>query len=283
MKTIEVRTCYGHQLTGIKGDHITKIIQSEGLYEKQEIAFLISILKKIDKPVFLDVGANIGNHALSISRYVDKMVAFEPITFVYDVLCKNIKANALTNIDVYNLALSASNEEKDILINMSGNIGNSTLESKDSEDKFAVAKIKAVKGDDFFKLKDITDISMIKIDVEGHELHVLEGLKEIIRDNRPFIELEWNNKNVINGFNQFFRKNMPDYKIYFISLTHEKRGFPVPSCLRTCMRYFYASILGYENRVLLRYRNHKTVNNVIAVPDEKSHFIDKKYMNRWLK
>jgi len=57
------------------------------------------------------------------------------------------------------------------------------------------SKVKAVTMDSFVQKKNIEKVSLIKIDVEGFEMRVLQGAKKVISQHRPtlFIELDDSN------------------------------------------------------------------------------------------
>ena len=59
-------------------------------------------------------------------------------------------------------------------------------------DDFYTAKqtIYVVKGDDVISQMNLENIAVIKIDVEGGELEVIEGIQRVLRDNTPFVFFE---------------------------------------------------------------------------------------------
>ncbi|MEG0234073.1 MAG: FkbM family methyltransferase [Hafnia sp.] len=284
MEVTQVKNCFGQTINCVKNDLISELIVKDGIYEKPSIDLMISILKSIDNPIFLDVGANIGNHSLAVSNFADCVLSFEPVPFTYNLLSENIKINNIDNIQAYNVAFSDENKVTDILFNMSGNIGGSTLELPSGNNKYNTIKIKAVVGDEFLSSKKIPKVDFIKIDVEGHELHTLDGLKNTIIKNRPFIQMEWNDEKIITGFLKFFENNMNGYHIYYLSDTLKTSGFSAPfSDMRKIMKYIYANILKFKSRAFLRKEMHRSVKDVLLVPAEKNDLIDKKYFSRWVR
>ena len=127
--------------------------------------------------IVADVGANIGYHTLELSRLAKKVYSFEPCKNTYSYLLKNIKANNLTNVIPVNIALSDKNGPA--LLENDGKSGSNKI-GKYGE------KIKTVKADDLNVKFDL-----IKIDVEGHELNVLKGMKKILK-NKPILIVEYN-------------------------------------------------------------------------------------------
>ncbi len=98
----------------------------------------------------------------------------------------NVKINNLDNIIVLNCALSDKNSYKKFYLSQ-----DSAHSSFYSNEKSYI-KVKTMKLDDVIKkLKiDYKDISLIKIDVEGHEYFVLKGANKTLKKSKPFILIE---------------------------------------------------------------------------------------------
>ncbi len=141
-----------------------------------------------------------------------------------------------------------------------------------------------VSGDRFFKENSIKNINFIKIDVEGHELYVLDGIKETIIRDRPFIVMEYNDRNVMSGFQNTFQKIFKNYSVYFITSTHQRRAFISSiSLLQKIAQIFYTKILKRSNKALLLNKYKKSgTNDIFIIPNEKITLIDKKYFSRWI-
>ncbi len=178
----------------------------------------------------IDIGANIGSHTLLLSEIIspkNKIYSFEPI--YYDIVEKNVKANHLNNVVVFNEGIGKKNEEINIDIfnrNCPMNFGkfslihnykNPTSLSKNTLNKCKPSKkkIKIATLDS----KKLNNISLIKIDVEGMELDVLEGAIETIKKNRPTIFIEiWDREKNKYLNHPIFKKiiNELKYKILYI-------------------------------------------------------------------
>ena len=73
-------------------DTISKEIDIDGVYEKEEISILSNILNK--NSTIIDIGANIGNHSLAFSRFSKKIYSFEAHPKTFQILkfnCSNTK------------------------------------------------------------------------------------------------------------------------------------------------------------------------------------------------
>src|SRR5690554_953635 len=121
-------TLHGHRIDVFENDYIGRKIASNGLYEKENLELLNRILHRMSHAVVLDVGANIGNHALSFSTQARQVYAFEPLPEVFEVLERNIEQNGITNIQTFNFALSDENGRSTLYRDRKGNIGASSFD-----------------------------------------------------------------------------------------------------------------------------------------------------------
>jgi len=138
----------------------------------------------------LDIGANIGYNSLMFSDY-GPVVSFEPV--YHEIVIRNAKLNALRHrINIYPCALSDEKKTTEIFIPAKGcqsnthiNYGGTSFHLN-GDMKGESVKVKCERLDDIYDGKP----SIIKIDVEGHELQVLEGAKETIKKHMPTILVE---------------------------------------------------------------------------------------------
>lgn len=180
--------------TNIRDPHDREIYFTNQ-YEEKQFNEVINSIKKNHIEIFLDVGANSGIYSLILSKNFNNLTidAFEPIKSTYNKLLKNIENNKFRNrINTYNLGLS----NKRATLKMKTNIkfgykqsaGYFVSEKGDTTANFEI-------GDDLlnYKKKNI----FIKIDTEGHEIFVLEGVVELIKNNNIFLQIEIWSKNFI--------------------------------------------------------------------------------------
>lgn len=154
----------------------------------------------------IDIGGNVGTHSLLLSEIIStqsKVYVFEPV--YADIIQMNVDQNHLQKqIVVYNEGVGNKNQiiqvpiyDRDCAINF----GRFSLKSNDiilvptsnyfKKCKKTLTNIPIVTLDS----KNFTNISIIKIDVEGMELQVLEGAIETIRREKPVIFIEiWKRK-----------------------------------------------------------------------------------------
>lgn len=170
-------------------DHIQRQIFWHSGYESEEINFICSLLQASDN--FIDAGANIGNHSLNIAKHltVGSVIAFEPSPKTFEQLSANIRLNKFSNIIAVQKALSDKKEKLNLYLSATANTGSSGLSPSDEFSGETVV-VEAITGDDWLNENFNKKIAGIKIDVEGHELQVLQGLQHTIEKDKPFLMIE---------------------------------------------------------------------------------------------
>jgi len=170
---------------------VTPFLLEWGCYEKYETELFKRLVKK--GMVVVDIGANIGYYTLLAAHLVGdegKVFAFEPDPYNYDLLCKNIDVNGYRNVIPVQKAVSSKSGETELFLDKS-NLGGHSL-SEANVDKGASITVEVTSLDDYFKNKDC-EIDVIKMDVQGSEMEVLEGMTNTINqsDNLKIITEFW--------------------------------------------------------------------------------------------
>jgi FkbM family methyltransferase len=134
---------------------------------------------------FLDIGANIGNHCMFVSKFCNasQIIAIEPNPEAVRILKLNMLLNECRNVnlDYLGLALGSGIGMMRVAYPSIGNIGGAQLFPDDQ------GGVKCIIGDEILHEEPI---GFIKIDVEGSEFDVLEGMKRTISKWRPKILIE---------------------------------------------------------------------------------------------
>jgi len=143
--------------------------------------FILDNLKPGD--IFIDVGANIGYYTILASKHVGaKVFAVEPVPQTVKVLKFNIKLNGLRNVTVIDKAAWNSYCRLKMKIAF-GEFGCASFFHNGVE-----VDVNAIPLDG--ALADVPKIKLIKIDVEGAEYEVLQGLRQtLIRTEYVVLEL----------------------------------------------------------------------------------------------
>lgn len=136
----------------------------------------------------IDIGANRGMFALAASRLVGstgQVMCFEPNPKCVEILQYDLRVNSITNVSVNNMGLS--DESAELLLSIPRvNSGEASFGRSDYSDVDTISTPVKI-GDDV--LQGLQP-SFIKIDVEGYEARVVNGLMKTIQRSRPVIVTE---------------------------------------------------------------------------------------------
>lgn len=164
-------------------------------YEEFSSDIFINLVK--ENSVVVDIGANYGYYSLlaSTKNKNGKTYAIEPVKENFDVLNKNVSENKFYNIETFNCAISNISEKKEF--NVTEASDSAGFYEHPNTKTYEKRAIQAHSLDDLFPgIK----VDIIKIDTEGHEIHVLDGMKKIINSNEDLLMLiEFNPKCLVNS------------------------------------------------------------------------------------
>jgi len=183
---------FGHVYKGNTSNYIDRIVYLCGAYEKYMLYLLRDLVSlfSLGEGTFLDVGANVGNHALYMSSLMKKIHAFEPYDKVCNELINKIKANKIKNIYVHQTGLSDKKTVQPFYAPQGRNFGTGSFCPDFKTGGNLYKSLPVTSGDLFIQENNITNINIIKIDVEGHERSVLAGLGKTFKLFRPIIIFE---------------------------------------------------------------------------------------------
>ena len=142
--------------------------------------------------VILDIGANHGKYTTRMAKFPGRKVyAFEPSPQNIEKL-KNV-VGSCNNVEICEVALSNKNGIAKLMIvnNPGGHSIHKPLDGKKWKHKLENSiDVKTITSDDWVKENNINRIDGIKIDVEAHEVEVVEGGMETLKKFKPIIALE---------------------------------------------------------------------------------------------
>jgi FkbM family methyltransferase len=182
----------GVRYTGHSGNFIDFHILMYGAYEKPLLHFLRDVLEAVAPGggVFLDVGANTGQHSLFLSQHAEQVHAFEPYEPVLERFRQMVDSNRLENVRIHPVGLGDQAAEIPFHEPNEGNLGTgSFLDGFGSEDA-PVRVLRIVVGDEALASAGVERVHVIKLDVEGYERPALAGLRKTLEHSRPVIALE---------------------------------------------------------------------------------------------
>jgi FkbM family methyltransferase len=177
-----------------------------------ELCFLKKYLTKFNNPIIFDVGANRGKYTFVCQQLNpnSKIFCFEPHPQNFAFLKEQINS---PNIVVFNQALSEQ-PGKLFLYDYKNNSGSThatlykgVIETIHRSESTTV-EVEVSTIDTVIKNYNLEKIALLKIDVEGHELKVLTGAKEAIKQGKiEAIQFEFTH---INAISRVFMKDFVD-------------------------------------------------------------------------
>ena len=206
--------------------------------------------------IVFDVGANVGlwsESVLTLNQHIE-LHCFEPNLFAYEKLVKQLSSYS-ENVIINNFALGSSPDEKLLYIFDEGSPLNSLwkrkgLESYGHSTPRTVEKVKIGTLSNYCSENHISNIDFIKIDVEGHELEVIKGGRELFENQRVnMIQFEY------GGTYLDSRTFLRDVFEFFSDLNYSfYKLFPFPKLLAHVSSYD----VSYEN---FQYSNWIVIRN----------------------
>ena len=162
-------------------------VNVDGIYEGEHILDLFNILNNLSLDLkdstAIDIGANIGNHAIEFSKIFGSVVCFEPNPRTFDILDANTKN--IENIEIHNWGCSSKSERirfHEDFDNIGGSSASINVASS-NEIEISVRPLDEI-------IHTFKKVALIKIDVEGMEFSALSGAENVISKFHPIICLE---------------------------------------------------------------------------------------------
>lgn len=165
-------------------------------YGERECRLLRKLVPR-DK-IALDIGANRGSYAYWLSKLATHVILFEPLPY----LARYLERVSPQNVSVKNLGLSDKSGKIELHIPIrDGHLveGEATINRLDAP--FRTFPIKTSSLDEF----ELENIGFMKIDVEGHEIEVINGAKKTILLNRPIMLIEIEQRHITFPIDDVFQ------------------------------------------------------------------------------
>jgi len=187
-------------------------------HEKGEVEFLQLMAEEGMKAI--DIGVDAGVTTVVIAKKVGgrgKVYTFDPVPGHTDTLRKNLDANGLENVSIFQMAVSDEVGTVDFY-------GGSIIPAENVE-KYSV---KATNLDTFLAEEKVEKIDLINMDCEGSELLVLKGAEKTLKENKVKIFCE-----IHHGFLEQLGQSVQDivkylqdldFQVYSVSLNDLSLG-----------------------------------------------------------
>lgn len=182
------------------GEYIDREIYVEGIFEIYELR----AATRFAGGALIDIGANIGNHAIFLGPYFREVHCFEPNPAIADRLAENAALNGF-DFHIHRVGLGAVDADLPFTPDDSGNQGRGSFAATAGN---SALTLPVRRGDDL--LAGVDDIALIKIDVEGFELETLRGLQHTLARSRAPVIFEFDARS--NAFDEL-RSLLPGYTI----------------------------------------------------------------------
>jgi FkbM family methyltransferase len=203
------------------------------VHEPLQIDLLRSLALQCKNAVFLGIGANIGVYSVMLSgeSAFTEFHAFEALGMLTAEILKNLKLNNLQNsVQVHEVVLSDTAGQVEFIVrsDFAGDGGVRSTHQFSDVPYDRIEKLKKAALDDVVHLRGRHIVA--KIDVEGHELMVLKGAKETLRNNTGFLQIEILRSDILaetEGLLEsvgWFRLFSVDHDYYFSNLPHLKNA-----------------------------------------------------------
>jgi FkbM family methyltransferase len=184
---VEICTYKHGRLIYFPGDpYMGRFLAQYGQYSEGEIELFSQILQPQD--VVIEAGANIGCHTVPLAKMCSVVFAVEPQIPLFHALCGNLALNAVFNVLPLNIAVGAENGVCVVPVvdyQASGiNFGGISMRPPGAEGR----QVSMQTLDTL--VSQVTNLKLIKADVEGMEWDVLYGAQRLISEHRPYLYLE---------------------------------------------------------------------------------------------
>ncbi len=156
---------------------------------------IIGLFRPKEGDTVVDIGAHMGRYTITSSKSVGasgKVIAVEAHPYNFKILEHNLRLNKLKNVSALNWAVYSKKArlklylpDEDLGYTMHHSLMTNYLASKYSKEiEGRYIEVEADTLDNLLKIRGVTEVNWIKIDVEGAEYEVLRGAKEILSINK---------------------------------------------------------------------------------------------------
>ncbi|MDH3691509.1 MAG: FkbM family methyltransferase [Gammaproteobacteria bacterium] len=163
--------------------------------DEPEFAYVDKVLKECDWVI--DIGANIGHYTLRFAELVGpqgRVIAFEPVPETFDLLSSNVWQKKYRNVTLINAAASDVTRLAGMDIpSFDTGLENYYMAHLTQNANGLQVLCLQVDG-----LSLLHPVSLVKIDAEGHDFVVLNGMKALLERDRPVVIIEEDSENIKN-------------------------------------------------------------------------------------
>lgn len=243
-----VNALSGSRLLGSTSDHHALGFALRGYYDWRVVAIAHAVC--IAGDTVIDVGANIGTESIAFADIVGprgKVLCFEPVPYVYEMLKQNIRLNGYDFVDAKPMAVGERSgkvqfmQPRNAFLSGSGHM----LPDTSSEESISVSCTTIDSWEN-----QLSNCRLIHVDAEGSEIFVLRGARDLINRERPVLILEVSPKH-------FARHGLSTYDLFDLTREYHYRAYR--------LRRVGTELIDSTRRV-----NTERMANWVCLPDENS-------------
>lgn len=193
-------------------------------YSGVEFQLIRKILEQSSKPaVSVDIGANYGIYTAFLAQFCNQVIACEPVPLSFKILNDQLKKFETDNVQSHQVALSDKEETRNIyipVIDGTTNYYRAGFEAGSKQNGYSV-DVTCTTLDNL--LNQINECTFIKLDVEGHELPVIRGGKQVLKNFYPCLLIEMNtppSRDNTDSFKILEELNEMDYICFYQKSTN---------------------------------------------------------------
>lgn len=192
---------HGYMLFNSNDMFVGKSLEHYGEFSEGECELFQQFVTAGDTVV--EVGANIGAHTVRLSQLAGNsgaVHAFEPQRFVFQLLAGNVAINSLVNVHLHNKAAGAEAGSIDVPLldpRAVQNFGGLGLSPETVGEKRPMITLDSM---------ELPKCKLLKVDVEGMEIEVLKGARDLLQRCKPILYLENDRKDKSSALIQYIKE-----------------------------------------------------------------------------
>lgn len=165
-----------------ESDNIKGYWEMEYFFRSESDMYKDAVAEVDEGDVFYDIGANVGCFSCIMGREGAEVMAFEPDSPTAQELRENLQKN---DVDAEILEYAASDQDGEAeLTKKKGSDGTKKLVDESSESESVSVRRRKLDN------TELPEPDIVKIDTEGHEIEVLEGMERILAEEEPVLYIE---------------------------------------------------------------------------------------------
>lgn len=181
-------------------DTVSLNVFATGRYESTHVDAIRAIidgsaldLTIVPGGIFVDVGANIGVYPIIFANRFKSVIALEANPIVFRILEANMASKEIANVSCINLGASNEKRSAMLYVRRNGDLSGGRLNDPGMPSARVAMQVQLDTLDNILQREEMETVSLLKIDVEGHEPDVLMGASRTLDRSSPVVLFEVHN------------------------------------------------------------------------------------------